>query len=133
MKLTLDKNIRLRIRESGNELEQHRKIISDEIHEKYRNITKALHNHRGDLFKLEQDFIEEVSVLFKTKKIQIGTTLRVVVQVGPNGGDILREHTGTVEKIYDTWKPCFDLSDKNYLEGRKFTIGSSCIQEIEIL
>jgi len=59
--------------------------------------------------------------------------VRVVVQVGPNGGDILRSHIRVIKKIHDKWKPCFNLSDPEFLDGKEFTIGSSCIQEFELL
>lgn len=132
MILELDKDIRPRQREASDQLSDLREEIAREIEEKYRASKKAMYKERESLYEVERDFVKSISDLFKSKKLGLNSKIKIVVQVGPQAS-VLREHSGEIVKIYDTYKPCFDLSDPNYLNGKKFTIGSSCIQKIEIL
>lgn len=131
--MKLDAKIKLRIRDINNSLDDIRQEIAVKINKEYQESTKAYNEERENLYKQQKEFVESISKLFKAKQITIRTVIKVTIQIGQNGGDTLKTFHGTVTKIYDTYKPCFNLSDKNYLDGKEFTIGSSCIQEIEIL
>lgn len=133
MKVGIDKDIRIRARELSNQIQNLEREIAREIQKKHKPATKAMRNERDSLWSIEREMIEEISESFKNGNVTTGTEIRVVVQVGPNGGDILREHLGIVKNIHDKRKPCFNLLDSEYLNGKEFTIGSSCILEFEIL
>ena len=131
-KISIKPELKQRIREIDNSVDQVRKEISLRIQKEYTETVKAFSNEREDLFQEQLNFIKSISEMFRNDIIKVGTKIKVTTQTGPNGGDVLTDYEGTVEHIYDKYKPCFDLSDKNYYEGRKFTIGSSCIQSIEV-
>ena len=124
-------DVRTRRREVSDQLQEHRNVIDREVQAKYIEETKVLRSTVDDLFEVEKEFMKELNEVFAN--VVPGTIVKVVVQVGPNGGDILREHKGIITKDFKHRNPCFNLSDDNYMDGKAFTIGASCIQSFEIL
>ena len=127
-KLEIQKDLRVRRREISEQLQ----TLRSSIEKQYQLESKKLRNERDKISEAEMQFIDEISQLFKDK-VTVGTRIKVTTQVGPNGGTILNTYTGKVTKIYNHSKPCFDLSDSSYMNGKEFTIGSSCIQSIELI
>lgn len=131
--LQIDKNIRIRARELSDIIQEEERKVSRRIRKESEPLTKALREERESLWKIEKDFRESFNKLFKEKTIVVGTEIVVEVQVGPNGGEIIRSHKGKVMKIYNHSDVCFDLSDPDFINGKKFTIGGSCVKSIQVI
>ena len=125
--MKISKDNRLRVREIHNQLKQIENRITSEVKGKYSEETKLLMLERRELFKEQKQFINQVAEFVK-----VGQKVKVSTQVGPNGGDIIKSYEGTITKVY-TSKATFNLSDPNYLDGKEFTIGGSCIQSFEVI
>jgi len=131
-KVELHKDIRVKRRNNYDQLKDIEQLIAKRIAAEYNMERNALRAENDAFNADEKSFYERVSDLLHSCGVE--TKFRVVTQTGPLSGT-LREYTGVLSKQYVQYRDhsMFDFIDPNFLDGKPFTIGFSCLQSIEVI
>lgn len=129
-KVSMSKDNRIKLRQNYEALDSIKREITKRVEQEYSVELKALEEEnkyfRDEEVRLKKDAKDFLlSVNAKTK-------LKVCVQVG-EGGRIINEYVGTLQRDFTRYDTYFNFIDPTYLDGKPFTIGFSCLLSIEKL
>ena len=125
MRIEISKDVRIKIRENFLAIEGIEKRISARIRAEFQPEIDSLRAEAKALHEQDREFGKNAMEFIKANQV---SKKRIVTQTGPNGGDILREHVGHVVS-FD--RHTFNFSSPDFLDGKEFTVGYSCLQSIE--
>jgi len=129
-KIELSQNNRIKRHENYAQLDAIESVIRERIRSEYTEEIKQLRNENDKSFEEEKEFI--LSVKQFLPGLSPSDKLKVTTQVGRNS-DIIRTYTGHIEKRIPFNQSYFNFVSPDYIDGKPFTIGLSCLQSIEIL
>lgn len=129
-KIELHKDNRIKRIENYVVLKSIENKISEKIRKEFEGETLDIRLENDTLFKQEKEFINQAKEFLT--KITPQTSLRVKTQVGKDS-DVIQQYEGHIEKTFRMYDSTLNFICKDFLDGKPFTIGFSCLQSIEII